>query len=143
MGKNLTMVLSINSLNNMGWFLGFYVLIIPLKMAICKIKTINNIVRTMLPHASMPPSFWHHALVKATYLHNILPTKILAYKTPTHIIFQKNPSYSHLRVFGCLSFPLFPSTQIHKLQPRSTLCIFLGYPYNIGDIYATIYRVAN
>lgn len=93
-----------------------------------KIKTINNIVRTLL--ASVPHSFWHHALAMATYLHNILPTKILGYKTPTHILYQKNPSYEHLRVFGCLCFPLFPSTQIHKLQARSTPCIFLGFPSN-------------
>lgn len=48
-----------------------------------KIKTINNVVRTLLCHASMPPSFWHHALEMATYLHNIMPTKILGYKSPT------------------------------------------------------------
>jgi len=35
----------------------------------------------------------------------------------------KDPSYSHLRVFGCLCFPLFPSFKIHKLQPRSTKCV--------------------
>ncbi|KAL2936002.1 Retrovirus-related Pol polyprotein from transposon RE1 [Bienertia sinuspersici] len=95
-----------------------------------KIKTINNIVRTLLCHASMPPSFWHHALEMATYLHNILPTKLLSYKTPTEILYNKTPNYSHLRVFGCLCFPLFPSSKIHKLQSRSTPCVFLGYPSN-------------
>ena len=95
-----------------------------------KIQSINNIVRTLLAHASIPHSFWHHALAMATYLLNILPTKLLGYQTPTHILYQKNPSYKHLRVFGCLCYPLFPSTQIHKLQSRSTPCIFLGFPSN-------------
>lgn len=95
-----------------------------------KIKSINNIVRTLLAHSSLPPSFWHHALQMATYLLNILPTKVLGYKSPTQILYQKNPSYSHLRVFGCLCFPLFPSTTINKLQARSTPCVFLGYPSN-------------
>lgn len=95
-----------------------------------KIKSINNVVRTLLAHASMAPSYWHHALAMATYLHNILPSKLLAYKTPTHILYQKSPSYSHLWVFGCLCFPLFPSIQIHKLQSRSTPCVFLGYLSN-------------
>ncbi|KAJ9535134.1 hypothetical protein OSB04_un001787 [Centaurea solstitialis] len=27
----------------------------------CKIRAINNIIRTLLAHSSMPPSFWHHA----------------------------------------------------------------------------------
>lgn len=31
-----------------------------------------------------------------------------------------------MRVFGCLCFPLFPSTSIHKLQERSTPCAYLG-----------------
>jgi histone deacetylase 1/2 len=95
-----------------------------------KIRNINNIIRTLLAHASMPPSFWHHALQMATYLLNILPNKKLALQTPTTILYQKSPSYSHLKVFGCLCFPLIPSTTRNKLQARSTPCIFLGYPSN-------------
>lgn len=95
-----------------------------------KIKTINNMVHTLLLHASMPPSFWHHALEMATYLLNILPSKKLKNHSPTQILYRKTPVYSHLRVFGCLYYPIFPSTTINKLQPRSTPCVFLGYPSN-------------
>ena len=95
-----------------------------------KIRTINNITHTLLLHASMPRSFWHHALAMATYLHNILPTKLLNNFSPTQILYNKNPSFHHLRVFGCLCYPLFPSTTIHKLQARSTPCVLLGYPSN-------------
>jgi histone deacetylase 1/2 len=95
-----------------------------------KIRTINNMIRTLLAHASLPPSFWHHALQMATYLLNILPNKQLALETPTTILYHKRPSYSHLKVFGCLCFPLIPSTTRNKLQPRSTPCVFLGYPSN-------------
>ena len=95
-----------------------------------KIRTINNIIRTILAHASLPASFWHHALQMATYLLNILPNKQLAFQSPTKILYQKDPSYSHLRVFGCLCYPLIPSTSRNKLQARSTPCVFLGYPSN-------------
>ncbi|CAJ2672156.1 unnamed protein product [Trifolium pratense] len=95
-----------------------------------KVRTINNIIRTLLAHASLPPSMWHHALQMTTYLHNILPNKKFSLQSPTKILYQKDPSYSHLRVFGCLCYPLIPSTSRHKLQPRSTPCIFLGYPSN-------------
>ena len=84
--------------------------------------------RTLLAHASLPPSFWHHALQMATYLLNILPSKVLGNTSPLQILYQRDPSYSHIRVFGCLCYPLFPSTTINKLQPRSTPCEFLGYP---------------
>ncbi|KAJ9555736.1 LOW QUALITY PROTEIN: hypothetical protein OSB04_010350 [Centaurea solstitialis] len=47
------------------------------------IRTLNDISRTLLIHASLPPNFWVASLHMATYLHNILPTKILNYATPT------------------------------------------------------------
>jgi len=89
---------------------------------------INNIVRTLLAHASLSPSFWYHALQMTTYLLNILPHNLLNYQSPLRILYQKDPSYSHLHVFGCLCYPLIPSTIINKLQPRSTSCVFFGYP---------------
>ena len=66
------------------------------------IKSINNIIRTLLAHASLPLSFWHHALEITTYLLNILPTKVLGFMSPTQILYQCDPIYSELRVFGCL-----------------------------------------
>ena len=70
------------------------------------------------------------SLHMATYLLNILPSKLLGHVSPLEILYARQPSYSHLRVFGCLCYPLFPSTTINKLQPRSTPCVFLGYPPN-------------
>ena len=93
-----------------------------------KIRSINNIIRTLLCHASLPPSFWPHALNTVTYLLNILPSKLLGNLNPTHFLYRKSSTYTHQRVFGCLCFPLFPSTTIHKLHPRFAPCIFLGYP---------------
>jgi hypothetical protein len=37
------------------------------------------------------------------------------------------PSYAHLRVFGCACYPNTSATAPHKLSPRSTRCLFLGY----------------
>jgi histone deacetylase 1/2 len=95
-----------------------------------KIRSINNIIHTLLIHASLPPSFWKYALEMATYISNILPSKSINFQTPLYMLYNKHPSYSHLRVFGCLCFPLFPSSTIHKLQPCSTPGVFLGYPSN-------------
>ncbi|KAJ9541710.1 LOW QUALITY PROTEIN: hypothetical protein OSB04_028216 [Centaurea solstitialis] len=95
-----------------------------------KIRSINNIVRTLLTHASLPPTFWHHALQMATYILNIIPSKTKNNTTPTLLLYNKHPSYTHLRTFGCLCYPLIPSTSIHKLENRSTPCVFLGYRSN-------------
>lgn len=78
----------------------------------------------------MPPLFWHHALQMATYLLNILQSKLLANESPLKMLYQKDPSYFHIRIFRCLCFPLFPFTTINKLQACSTPCVFLGHPSN-------------
>ncbi|KAL4587848.1 hypothetical protein LXL04_000722 [Taraxacum kok-saghyz] len=92
------------------------------------LRIINNTIRTLLFHARMPPTYWVEALHMATYLLNILPTTTLNNDTPYYKLFQKQPSYAHLRVFGCLGFPQIVTP--HKLSPRSTPCVFLGYPSN-------------
>jgi hypothetical protein len=97
------------------------------------IRSINNIIRTLLIQSSVPPNFWATALGTATYLLNILPTKTLALSTPHFALFGCNPSYEHLRVFGCKCNPNLSATTPHKLSPRSTLCVFLGYsPHHKG-----------
>jgi hypothetical protein len=92
------------------------------------ICSINNIVRSLLFQASMPPSYWVEALNTATYLINRHPTKTLYFSTPYFALRGVQPTYSHLRVFGCKCYPNLSATTPHKLSPRSTLCVFLGYP---------------
>lgn len=48
--------------------------------------------------------------------------------TPYHKLFQKQSSYSNLRVFGCLYFLHIVTP--HKHSPRSIPCVFLRYPSN-------------
>ncbi|KAI3815032.1 hypothetical protein L1987_14684 [Smallanthus sonchifolius] len=95
-----------------------------------KIRTINNMVRTLLAQSNLPNTYWHYALETATYLLNILPNKPNNLNNPTNVLYNRQPSYTHLRVFGCLCYPLKPSTAIHKLEHRSNACVFLGYPPN-------------
>ena len=51
-----------------------------------KIRSINTIVHTLLCYACLPPFFWPHTLNIATYLLNILPSKLLGNLTPTHLL---------------------------------------------------------
>ncbi|KAK1433827.1 hypothetical protein QVD17_10745 [Tagetes erecta] len=91
------------------------------------IRRLNDIMRTMLAHAHLPPPFWVEALHTAVYLHNILPTKRLNFSTPHYALFRCHPTYDGLRVFGCACYPNNTATMPHKLHPRSRQCIFLGY----------------
>jgi hypothetical protein len=91
------------------------------------LPTLNNILRSLLFQASLPPAYWVEGLHTATYLVNRLPTKTLASSTPYSALFSTEPSYDHLKVFGCACYPNMSSTTPHKLAPRSSLCVFLGY----------------
>lgn len=91
----------------------------------------RHIVKTgmsLLTRASLPLSFWSFAT--ATYLINRLPTPTLNMLSPYQSIFGSPPNYSKLRVFGCLCYPWLRLYTTHKLQPRSSPCVFLGYSLN-------------
>ena len=44
------------------------------------------------------------------------------------MLFHSLPSLNNLKTFGCACFPLLTPYTAHKLQPRSSKCIFLRYP---------------
>ena len=92
------------------------------------IRTLNNSIRTMLLHASLPPTYWAEGLLTACYLHNRRPSSSIQHEIPYTRLHNQPPTYSHLRVFGCLCYPNMQATSKHKLAPRSTACVFLGYP---------------
>nr|CAB3501456.1 unnamed protein product [Digitaria exilis] len=106
------------------------------------IRSTNNIIRSLLFQASMPPTYWAKALATATYLLNIVPTKTLKFATPHHALHGTPPVYDHLRFFGCTCYPNLSATASHKLAPRSTRCVFLGYsPHHKG--YRCLDTVSN
>ncbi|KAJ9538738.1 hypothetical protein OSB04_031471 [Centaurea solstitialis] len=90
------------------------------------IRTINNIMRTLLFQAFLLPNFWAEALNMSIHLINLLPTTTLSFKSPCEILYGTLPTFTHLRVFGCLCYPNLSSTDPHKLSTRSTACVYLG-----------------
>lgn len=89
-----------------------------------------HIVETALSlftHASMPLYFWSSAVLTATYLINRMPTPTLQYQTSYFKLFGQNPNYKHLHNFGCLCYPWLRPYGSHKLSPKSTACVFIGY----------------
>lgn len=92
------------------------------------IRTINNAIRALLFQAKLSPTYWVEALHVAVHLLNIIPSSAIQNRVPYSLFFNKTPSYEHLRVFGCLCFPNINYSHLHKLSPRTTPCLFLGYP---------------
>ncbi|KAM0864656.1 hypothetical protein ACQ4PT_043777 [Festuca glaucescens] len=91
------------------------------------LRTLNESMRALLVHASMPPHFWAEALSMATFLLNRRPCRARQFLTPFELLYCATPDYSAIRVFGCLCYPNTTATAPHKLAPRSVPCVFLGY----------------
>ena len=90
----------------------------------------RHIVETglsLLSHDKMPPSYWTYALATAVYLINRQPTPTLSLTSAFQKLFGSVPNYSKLRSFGCLCYPWIKPYNHHKLEPKSTPCIFIGY----------------
>jgi hypothetical protein len=91
------------------------------------IRTINNVIRTLLIQASLPECYWVEGLYTVMYLLNHLPAKTISAVCPHVALFGSASSYEHLRVFGCACYPNIAATAPHKLAPWSTRCVFLDY----------------
>jgi len=91
-----------------------------------KHRHIVDIGLTLLSQASLPLKYWDHAFHTAVYLINRLPTSAPPHTIPYSTIFNKHYVYNFLKTFGCACYPHTRPYHTHKLQFRSTPCIFLG-----------------
>ena len=88
-------------------------------------RTLLDMVRSMLSYSSLPISFWGYALQTACYLLNNVPSKSVP-KTPHELWTGRKTSLNHIRIWGCPAHVL--DKEAGKLDARSEVCIFVGYP---------------
>ncbi|CAL8150570.1 unnamed protein product [Prunus armeniaca] len=92
-----------------------------------KHRHILELARALRFQAHLPLRFWAECVLTVVHLINRLPPPLLSQQTPFERLYGKTPSYSHLKVFGCLAY----ATDVHvphKFAPRAKHCVFLGYP---------------
>jgi histone deacetylase 1/2 len=82
---------------------------------------------TLLGQCHAPLKYWSYAFESSVYLINRMPTPVLNYKSPFECLLKSSPDYAFLRTFGCLCFPFLRPYNTHKLDFRSSACVFLGY----------------
>jgi hypothetical protein len=90
----------------------------------CILRTINNMLRSLLFQAFIPARYWVEGLHTATYLLNCLPTKVISTTSPYFALHGVAPSYEHLRVFGCAAILI------------STLKLLINWHFGPPDVFS-------
>ena len=84
-----------------------------------------EMVRSMMSYLDLPDSFWGYALEIVAYILNLVPSKSVP-TTPTELWIRRKPSLSHIMIWGSPTHVLSGNTS--KLESRTEVCLFVGYP---------------
>jgi hypothetical protein len=81
--------------------------------------------RSMLSGVGLAQEFWVEVVDTAKYLLNMSSSYVLVEMNPHAVWSSKNPSVSHLKVFGCAAFVHVPKENRSKLDKKVVKCIFI------------------
>ena len=96
-------------------------------MAECMNRILNERARSMRLHAGLSKTFWADVVSTATYLINRGPSVSMEFRLPEEVWSGKEVKFSHLQVFGCISYVHIDSDARSKLDAKSKICFFIGY----------------
>ncbi|MCO5551463.1 hypothetical protein L7F22_004966 [Adiantum nelumboides] len=92
-----------------------------------KNRSLMEMARCMLKAKSLPHKLWMEAVACVAHVLNRCPTRALKTITPYESWYDRKPSVSYLRVFGCLAYAHIPQQLRGKLDDKAVKCIFVGY----------------
>ena len=90
-------------------------------------RTLNKRARSMRLHIGLPKSFWVDVVSTAAYLINRGPSVPMEFRLPNEVWGDKEVKFSHLKVFGCVSYVHIDSDARSKFDTKSKICFFIGY----------------
>ena len=91
-------------------------------------RHITELGMSMLFQSHLPDVLWVEALFIASFLSNLLPSSVHdKMLSPYELLNGKAPVYTALRVFGCACYPNLRPYSQNKFDPKSLMCVFLGY----------------
>jgi hypothetical protein len=79
----------------------------------------------MLGGVGLTHELWVEPINTTKYLVNRSPSSVLVDSTPHEVSFGKNPSLSHVKLFGCDIFVHFPKEKRNKMENKACKCIFI------------------
>jgi hypothetical protein len=96
-----------------------------------KNKSLKEMTSCMWHARSLPSKLWVEALNCVAYIRNRAPHRSIEDMTPFEAWTSDKPNVTHFRIFGSRAWAHIPSENRKALDPKSTLCIFVGYPYDV------------
>ena len=95
-------------------------------------RTLLDMIRSMMSFSKLPISLWGYALEPAVRVLNVLPRKSIT-STPYEIWRGKKQDFSYFRLWDCPAH--IKKHETYKLECRSELCRFMGYPKDTFGYY--------
>ena len=93
------------------------------------ICTVMDKAQAMHPDACLPQNWWEFVVDCATHVYNHTPIQCHDWKMPFENLKHTKPDVTHLHVFRCGMYVFLPEeVRVNKLNPKSELMTFLGYP---------------
>lgn len=89
-----------------------------------KHRHLLDTTRSLMLHVGMPKRLWGECIRTATYLINRMPMKVLDWKSPFEVLFNRVPSFDHLSVVGCLCYAAAAGKGRERFDRRSRRCAF-------------------
>ncbi|KAK9185737.1 hypothetical protein WN943_026096 [Citrus x changshan-huyou] len=81
----------------------------------------------MLHAKNVPGRFWVEGMRTAAHVINKLPQPRLEFVSPFEKLWNKKPTVSYLRVFGCVCYVFVPDHLRSKIDKKTVRCIFMEY----------------
>lgn len=69
-----------------------------------KQKHILTVAISLMFQSCVPIRFWGFCVNTVCYIINWLPSRVLEGQSPYQYLFNKMPSFDHMKVFGCLCY---------------------------------------
>lgn len=88
-----------------------------------------QIARALLYQANVPQKLWGYAILTATHIINMFPSKTLDNITPYEALFHKKSVFQNFKVFGYLFFACTITQCRKKFDKRANQCVFIGFPF--------------
>ena len=92
-------------------------------------RTLTEKVRALLLEHNLPKAVWSEAMRTAAHIRN-RTTGLDPKRTPYELFFNKKPSVSHLRIYGCKAFVYIEKAARDKLDAVSEEVALIGYADN-------------